>query len=85
MQVSLLGNQIESWSNDCLIKLGGAQYASCEVAPVYAQNYFNSTVYFNEAYTTAFAADYAGYSSSGYIYNASVCVTTVDTNYFCTV
>lgn len=50
-----------------------------------AQNYFNQTVYFSEGNTESYTGDYAGYNTSGYIYEGGVCVDTVDTKYFCTI
>lgn len=45
-KVSLLGNYVYAWQYHCQIKLGGAQYSSCENAPVYATNYFDDSVYY---------------------------------------
>jgi hypothetical protein len=84
-QVSTLGAYVETFSDDCLIKLGGTFYVSCDNSPIYADMYFNKTVYYFEGETFEYDGTYAGYHTSGQLLNASICVKTVDTQYFCTV
>lgn len=83
-QVSLLGQYVQAFTDDCLQKLGGTRFASCDSAPTYAQSYFNQTVYYSEYNTPTFEGPYGGYNTSGYTYNTGVCTQTVGTKYFCT-
>jgi len=48
---------------------------SCTEEPTYATNYFNKTNYYQEGETESYEADYSGYFTSGYAYQAGVCVT----------
>lgn len=84
-KVSLLGQYVYAWDQMCFIKGGGSFWIPCDNSPQYSQLYFNSSIYNidNQAenYTDA---DYAGYVTSGKVFNASVCVTVAGTKYFCT-
>lgn len=82
-QVSLLGNYVYAYADDCMIATPGTLQTSCENAPVYATTYFNSSIYYaKDSYTNS---AYAGYNTSGEIYSAEVCLNTKDTPFFCTV
>jgi len=84
MKVSLLGNYVYAYEDDCLIKGGGTVWVSCEESPVYAINYFNKTVYYSEGNTQTYeGADYSGYVTDGNIFSAAVCMTADTTKYFC--
>ena len=84
MQVSLLGQFVQTWQKDCLYKHPGLRFTSCDQSPILANLYFDQTPYFNASVNLAEMGDYAGYNYSGYMYNASVCARTVNTDYFCT-
>lgn len=84
MQVSLLGQFIQTWQTDCTYQAPGILFRSCEQPPVLANLYFDATPYYNASVNLAEMGDYAGYNYSGYMYNASVCARTVNTSYFCT-
>jgi len=45
-QVSLLGNYVFTYDDDCLITTPGVLQSSCENSPVYATSYFNSSIYY---------------------------------------
>lgn len=81
--VSLLGNYIQTFSQDCYTKFSGQRYISCTEAPVYAYNYFNDTAYFNATDNLPAGGDYGGFNTTGYIYNSSVCVSASTVDYFC--
>jgi len=83
--VSLLGKYVQTWSSDCLLKLGGQRFRSCAESPVFATNYFDENTYFNDTNSYAAGGIYDGYDTTGLVYNASVCVKTATTNYFCTI
>lgn len=83
-QVSLLGQYVQTFELDCLRKAGGTRYTSCEDQPTNAQNYFNSTVYYNGYTTPTYGpSPYGGYNTSGYTFNSNICAKTVGTKYFC--
>jgi hypothetical protein len=82
-QVSMLGNYVFTYADSCMIATPGAQQVSCENEPVLAQNYFNSSIYY--AKDTYSDSNYAGYSTSGEIYSADICLQTRDTPFFCTI
>lgn len=63
---------------------GGAIMISCAVEPTFATNYFDKTVYYQEGVSESYEADYADYFTSGYKYEAGVCVNVKDTESFCT-
>jgi hypothetical protein len=58
---------------------------SCAEQPTYAQNYFNGSYYFTPANKPYGPVQYAGYETSGYIYNAAACVGAVSNPFFCTI
>lgn len=84
-QVSLLGQYVLTFEQDCMTKLPGTLYRSCEDAPIYATNYFNQSEYYSYLNTPTYSSPYSGYNSSGYIYSTSVCAVTAGAKYFCTI
>lgn len=52
---------------------------SCALEPTFATLYFDKTVYYQEGVSESYEADYAGYFTSGYKYEAGVCVSVKDT------
>lgn len=85
-QASLLGQHIFTYQADCNITRPGVFAVSCENEPVLASNYFNNTVFYNESNTVLYEkSEYAGYVTSGGIYDAPVCLVANATQYFCSV
>ena len=82
MGVSLLGSVVQTFSYDCLNKLGGRQYVACNNAPILATPYFNATTYSNQA--TQDSATYDGYTMSGYSLNTAACLSAIGAIGFCT-
>ena len=83
--VSLLGHYVQTFSSDCLLKFGGQQFRSCEEYPVYANNYFDNTTYYNDTNFYAAGGVYDGYDTTGNVYNSSVCVKVSTLDLFCTI
>lgn len=82
---SLLGQYIQTWGADCLIEQAGTFFRPCNNSPLNAELYFNGTI-FTTSYTTNYTnASYGGYTTSGTVYGANICLRTVGTTDFCTI
>ena len=84
-QVSLLGNQIMTFSTDCLYQKAGTKFRSCDQEPVEAILYFDPALYMTPQTTEYTPTTYAGYNTSGDVFSSEVCMRTAGVSYFCTV
>jgi len=87
-QVSLLGNFVQTYSLDCSTDIETKWRtfsSSCENYPTLAENYFNSTGYFEESDNTEQTLLYGGLNATGYVYQAAVCFATSFETNFCTI
>lgn len=76
-KVSLLGQYNYGWQLNCTTGGGATLHVSCDQAPNYAQLYFNQDIYYAEGATVSYdSSTYAGYTTSGWIYDAAMCLTT---------
>ena len=81
--VNPLANYVQTFSDNCIIKLPGVQQKSCNNAPIYGDLYWNATNY-NTTVQAPLSGLFDGYNSSGLLYNSSVCLKTQTTDLFCT-
>jgi hypothetical protein len=82
-QVSLLGNYVFTYGENCETNKPGVRNVDCTAAPIYAENYFNTSIYY--AKDTYEESNYAGYTTSGEIFTAEMCINAKDTPFFCTI
>jgi hypothetical protein len=62
----------------------GSLPVSCEEQPNYAVNYFNASQYYVEGETANYtSADYGGYVTSGYVFQAGLCMAASGVSAFC--
>jgi hypothetical protein len=59
-QVSLLGQQLLTFTQDCLAQEGSAQ---CSEPPNFAQNYLDGSNYYQEGENVPFILHYSGYET----------------------
>jgi hypothetical protein len=82
-QVSLLGNYVFTYGDNCETNKPGVMNVACTEAPIFAENYFNTSIYY--AKDTYEESNYAGYTTSGEIFTAEMCINSIDTPFFCTI
>lgn len=72
-----MGQYIQTYASDCTVKIETKWRdfdSSCEYYPTNTTNYFDALAYFNETNNDPYeGGQYAGYNTSGYGFNSSVC------------
>ena len=71
--VSPFSSTLQTWSDACMQVESDQLHSSCSKFPANVETYFNSTVFSPEKARNA-SLDFDGFSTSGKIYNASLCV-----------
>ena len=71
--VSPFSSTLQTWSDACMQVEGDQLHSSCSKFPANVETYFNSTLFSPEKARNA-SLDFDGFSTSGKIYNASLCV-----------
>ena len=71
--VSPFSSTLQTWSDACMQLESDKMHTSCSKSPARVDTYFNSTL-FNPEQARNATLDFDGYSTSGRIYNTSLCI-----------